>query len=85
MNLVETLVAEKIADNPFHAANMLNVLECAKLATDEARIARCKLYKSWKLAGENKPEARRKAIAGEVVPVTDMFAEPQAARQSEGS
>jgi hypothetical protein len=77
MNIVEQLVSEKIADNSFHAANMLNVLKCVTLSTDGERIERCKLYKAWKQTGENKAEARRKAIAGEAVPV-DMFAEAKA-------
>ena len=68
MNIVEKLVSEKIATNPFHAANMLNVLECGKLETDEQRVDRCRLYKAWKLTDENKQEARRKAIAGEQPP-----------------
>jgi hypothetical protein len=74
MNLVEELVKRKIAENTFHAAGMLNVLQCGKLTTDEERLTRCELYKAWKLAGENKSEARRKAIAGQAAPVADMFA-----------
>jgi hypothetical protein len=69
MNIVDELVNRKIADNAFHASGMLNVLECGKLATDEERIARCELYKAWKQAGENKPAARMKAIAGELPPL----------------
>lgn len=68
MNIVDQLVEAKIVDNVFHAAGMLNVLECYKLATDEERIERCRLYKEWKRTGENKSEARRKAIAGEAPP-----------------
>ena len=72
MNIVDELVTRKIADNAWHAANMLNVLHCGELKTDEERLARCELYKRWKLAGENKAEARRLAIKGEQPPVT-MF------------
>lgn len=72
MNIVDELVTRKIADNVFHASHMLNVLECGKLATDEERLDRCELYKRWKLAGENKQEARKRAIKGEEPPVT-MF------------
>lgn len=72
MNIVEVIVDEKIADNNFHAANMLNVLECGKLANDEERLARCRLYKEWKQAGENKKAARLKAIAGERVPKLNL-------------
>jgi len=82
MNLVEELVTRKIASNTFHAAGMLNVLECGKLATDEERLARCELYKAWKLAGENKSVARLNAIAG--LPAPEMLPEtPQPAEPSE--
>ncbi len=69
MNIIDTLVTEKIADDSYHAANMLMSLSCTTLSTDGARIERCKLYKAWKQTGENKAEARRKAIAGEQPPV----------------
>ena len=71
MNIIEELVTRKIVDNAFHAAGMLNVLECHALKTDAERIARCELYKAHKKSGENKAAARRKAIAGEAV--VDMF------------
>lgn len=80
MNIVQELVTRKIADNDFHAAGMLNVLECYKLETDEQRIARCELYKAWceyykepkkgggfKISKENKQLARAHAIAGKAV------------------
>jgi hypothetical protein len=72
MTLIEQLVSEKIAKNSFHAANMLNVLECGALETDEARLARCRLYHRWKLSGENKPAARLRAIEGQELP-PDLF------------
>jgi hypothetical protein len=78
MNIVERLVAEKIADNSFHAAGMLNVLECLSLGSDEERIARCRLYVAWKKYLENSQEftnqknakiqARKNAIEGKPVP-----------------
>ena len=72
MNIIELLVEEKIADNAFHAAGMLNVLRCGELATDEERLERCRLYKAWKLAGEKKPIARQNAIKGIPAPM-QMF------------
>ena len=78
MSIVETLVSEKIASNPFHAANMLNVLECGKLATDKERVERCRLYKAWKNTGENKKMARLMAIQGQPAP-KQMFDEEQSA------
>jgi len=77
MNIVETLVSEKIASNPFHASNMLNVLKCGELATDEERIERCRLYKAWKLTGENKQMAREMAIKGQPAP-KQMFTQERA-------
>jgi len=68
-NICDELVVRKIAENNWHAAGMLNKLKCFELKTDAERLARCELYKAWKMAGENKSEAARKAIAGEVAPV----------------
>lgn len=68
MNIVEELVKEKIATNLFHASNMLNVLRCGNLKTDEERLDRCRLYHAWKMAGENKVESRLNAIAGKPAP-----------------
>ena len=75
MNIIEMLVDKKIASNAFHAAGMLNVLECYTLKTDAERLARCELYKAWKLAGENKAEARKNAIAGLPVPELQLVTE----------
>lgn len=72
MNIVRELVDRGIATSDWHAAGMLNVLECGKLATDEERLARCKLYKLLKLAGVPKAEARRLAIKGEQPPMLAM-------------
>ena len=69
MNIVDELVTRKIAENVFHASHMLNVLHCGELKTDEERLARCELYKRWKLADVPKAEARRLAIKGEEPPV----------------
>lgn len=77
MTLIDQLVSEKIADNAYHAAGMLNVLKCGELKSDAERLERCKLYKAWKQAGENKAEARRRAIAGEPAP-KELFAEQAA-------
>lgn len=78
VNLISELVNSKIAQSDFHAAGMLNVLECVKLDTDEQRLERCKLYAEWKKYYEQskeftskakaKVQARKNAIAGMVVP-----------------
>lgn len=75
--LIDQLVNEHIADNIFHASHMLRLLNCYGLPTREARLERCRLYKAWKMAGENKAEARRKAIAGEPAPL-QLFTEQAA-------
>lgn len=67
-DLIDTLILEHIADNRFHASNMLNVLHCENLKTDAEKIERCRLYKAWKQAGENKQVARLNAIVGKPPP-----------------
>lgn len=32
MNIIDQLISEQISKNGYHAANMLNVLECGRLA-----------------------------------------------------
>ena len=66
--LIKKLISAKIATNDFHAANMLNVLQCYNLKTDEERFARCQLYHELKQSGENKAVARLQAIAGKPAP-----------------
>ncbi len=86
MNIIEQLVSEGIAESTFHAAGMLNVLECSKLKTDDERIERCKLYAAWKKYYSQskefkstalKTEARKRAIAGATVPEPPMVTEFQ--------
>ena len=82
MNIVEKLISEKIVDNGFHAAGMLNVLECATLETDDQRLDRCRLYIAWKKYFDNskdftnktnaKKQARKNTIAGLAVPELPM-------------
>lgn len=67
MTLIDQLISEKIATNEWHARRMLEVLHCHSLPDEAARLARCRLYHQHKQSGENKAEARRKAIAGEPV------------------
>ena len=73
MNIIDQLIELKIAKNNFHAAGMLNVLQCQDLPDDEARLARCKLYHEWKQFGETKKEARANALADRPVPHHDFF------------
>jgi len=83
MNIIERMKSEKIVDNDFHAAGMLNVLECVKLDNDDARLERCRLYVAWKKYLEAakeftnktaaKKQARVNAIAGLAVPELPML------------
>lgn len=82
-NIIDQLIEQKIAKNNFHAAGMLNVLQCADLPDDKARLAQCRLYHEWKAAGENKKEARANAIEGNAAP-EQLIPEP-AERQKEGN
>lgn len=67
-NIIDQLIEQKIAKNAFHAAGILNVLHCLDQQNDADRIARCKLYHDWKIAGENKAAARANAIEGKPAP-----------------
>lgn len=49
MNVIEQMIDDNIAQNPFQAAHIANGLKLAALDTDEKRIARYKLYR--KVAG----------------------------------
>jgi len=86
MNIIDQLIELKIAKNNFHAAGILNVLQCADLPDDEARLARCQLYHEWKQFGETKKEARANAIAGKAAPeqLIPKTNEEPAERQKEG-
>lgn len=78
--ITDLLVELKIAESLFHAAGMLNVLECVKMENDEQRIARCQLYTAWKNYYKHSKEfkneksrkaaARANAIAG--LPVSEL-------------
>lgn len=78
MNIIELLISEKIAKNEFHAAAMLNKLDCIHLPDDAARLERCRLYAQHKHAlkqsqefrGDKaiRAEATRRTLANEPVP-----------------
>lgn len=76
--LVERMVKQGVAQNVYHAAGLLNKLECGTLESDEERLARCRLYKDWQkyyvtaqaFTNEKamKDAAKAAAIRGDKVP-----------------
>ena len=82
MNIITWLIDNKHCKNVPHAEATIALLKLQELyaANDDAGIiARVELYKAWKVSGMYKKSDRAacamKAIAGEPVPVVDMFAE----------
>jgi hypothetical protein len=77
-NVIELIMAEKIADNGFRAAAIANGCQLSALKTDEERLARVRLYRDWRnsgIYGKQTQPCFDKAIAGEAVPVMPMFDE----------
>jgi len=66
MNVIESMIADQIAQNPFQAAHIANGLKLADLKTDEEKVARYKLYREWRNAGEPSKVAYQNAIEGKV-------------------
>ena len=63
--IMDWMIAAKIAKNDFNAAAIVNGLKLHELPDDEARKARTVLYRNWRNAGEESKTAFAKAIAGE--------------------
>lgn len=74
MTIIDKIIEAKIALNVFQASHIANGLKLAEMENDEARLARCKLYRDWRNAGEKGKTAYEKAIAAEAVPAP-MFPE----------
>ena len=66
-NIIDWMIAEKIAKNGFNASAIVNGLELWTLKTEDEQKARCKLYRDWRNAGEKSAVAFAKAKAGEPV------------------
>lgn len=64
MIITDALIAAKIARNAYHAAAIANGLHLADLRTDDERMARARLYRAWRDAGEIPAVAFKNAIAG---------------------
>jgi hypothetical protein len=77
VNVVEMLINDKIASNPFQAAHIANGLKLGECKTDEERLTRARLYRDWRVSQifpkSDTASCYAKAIAGEAVPVTPMF------------
>lgn len=74
--IVELLIREKVADNQFRAAHIVKGCKLAELGTDEARLARARLYRDWRnsqIYGKKTEPCYEMAIKGEAVPVEKMF------------
>ncbi len=52
MTIIELLIEAKLARNTFHVAAIANGLELGELRTNEERLARARLYRHWREAGE---------------------------------
>ena len=75
-NIIELLKAHKLADNDFRASAIANGCKLYELKTDEERLTRARLYRDWRnsqIFGTKTAPCFEKAIAGEAVPVNNMF------------
>ena len=63
-NIMEWMIAEKIAKNEFNASAIINGLKLWDLKTEDEQKARIRLYRDWRNAGEKSKVAFEKAIAG---------------------
>ena len=74
MNVVEWMISEKVAKNGFNAAHIANGLKLYELKDDAAIMARCRLYRKWRNAGEPSAVAYQNAIDGKEVSSLDDYA-----------
>ena len=68
MDIISSLIHKGIAHNTFQASNIANGLHFAELPDDESRLARARIYREWRNAGENRKAAFARAIRGEPAP-----------------
>lgn len=73
MNIIDQMITDKIAKNVFQATHIANGLKLAELKTDDEKVARYKLYRRWRDAGEPSAVAYRNAIEGKQL--QELFAE----------
>ena len=81
-SIIDAILAEKteegtaLAKNRFQASHMANGLKLFDLKTEDEKLARVRLYRRWRVRGENVQAAYDRAIKGDE-PLADMFAEPK--------
>ena len=68
MDTISALIHEGIAKNTFNADAIAKGLHFEELPDDETRLARARLYRAWRRAGENTKAAFARAINGEPAP-----------------
>ena len=64
MNIIDKMIADKIAQNLFQVAHIANGLKLYDLANETEQVARYKLYRLWRDAGEPPKVAYKNAIDG---------------------
>lgn len=74
MNIVEKLISDGIASNVFQATHIANGLKLFELSDEAEQLARARLYRDWRNAGEKSKVAYERAIRGDAVPAP-MFVE----------
>jgi hypothetical protein len=71
-NIIDLLIAEKIADNQFRAAAIANGCKLYELKDDDAKMKRARLYRDWRVSQyfpkHDTKSCFEKAIAGEAAP-----------------
>jgi hypothetical protein len=68
MDIISALIHEGLAKNTFNAEAIVNGLHLAQLPTLEEQLARARLYREFRRAGENTKAAFERAIRGEKAP-----------------
>lgn len=68
MTIVELLISNRIAKNEFQAQHIVENLKLLELETESEQLARAKLYREWRNAGENRNAAVGRTLAGEKAP-----------------
>ena len=68
MDAISSLIHEGIAKNTFNAEAIAKGLHFEELPDDETRLARARLYRAWRRAGENTKAAFQRAINGDPAP-----------------
>ena len=53
MSIIDQMQEDKIAQNPFQAVHIANGLKLYELKTMTEQVARYKLYRRWRDAGES--------------------------------